>query len=310
VQPSPTKDEREPGARPPFRRGARRARGALRTAGARRALRPLRQAGLRPRATDPARRRARRGCRAGGVPDAVAHRRPVRPRAREGEHLDPHARAPARRRPRPPRGAQAHRRARARRDGPGPGRAPGRRGRVAASAARTRAGGPAPAARPAAGGDRARLLRWLHAVGAGRPARPAARHDQEPDVPRAVAPARPARRSWTGDVMDVHELTAAYALDALDDDDRARFEAHLPQCERCRSELAGLAETAGALALAAPPAAPPEALRARILDAAAAVAACAAIGLGIWGATLSHRLDNARATSAATEEAAQILVDP
>src|SRR5581483_8331611 len=309
VQPSPTKDEREPGARPPFRRGARRARGALRTAGARRALRPLRQAGLRPRATDPARRRARRGCRAGGVPDAVAHRRPVRPRAREGEHLDPHARAPARRRPRPPRGAQAHRRARARRDGPGPGRAPGRRGRVAASAARTRAGGPAPAARPAAGGDRARLLRWLHAVGAGRPARPAARHDQEPDVPRAVAPARPARRSWTGDVMDVHELTAAYALDALDDDDRARFEAHLPQCERCRSELAGLAETAGALALAAPPAAPPEALRARILDAAAAerenvvplrprgwltgglaaataVAACAAIGLGIWGATL------------------------
>src|SRR5581483_1074404 len=79
--------------------------------------------------------------------------------------------------------------------------------------------------------------------------------------------------------------------------------------------------------------APPEALRARILDAAAAerenvvplrprswvnrgltaataVAACAAIGLGVWSATLSHRLDNARAHSAATEQAAQILVDP
>jgi anti-sigma-K factor RskA len=70
--------------------------------------------------------------------------------------------------------------------------------------------------------------------------------------------------------MDVHELTAAYALDALDPDEAETYEQHLGQCEECREELADLNETASALAFGAVAPAPPERLRASILDAAAA----------------------------------------
>jgi anti-sigma factor RsiW len=68
--------------------------------------------------------------------------------------------------------------------------------------------------------------------------------------------------------QDLHELTSAYALDALDADDRQAFETHLRECERCRSELGELAETVGALAYASEGPVPPESLRDRILVAA------------------------------------------
>ncbi len=45
--------------------------------------------------------------------------------------------------------------------------------------------------------------------------------------------------------QDLHEQVAAYALDALDDDERRAYEAHLAGCEQCRAELAGLTDTAG-----------------------------------------------------------------
>src|SRR5260221_1109718 len=70
--------------------------------------------------------------------------------------------------------------------------------------------------------------------------------------------------------MDVHELTAAYALDALDPEERETYEAHLAQCARCREELASLGETATALAFGVTSPAPPERLRDQILAAAAA----------------------------------------
>jgi len=57
---------------------------------------------------------------------------------------------------------------------------------------------------------------------------------------------------------DVHALSGAYAVDALDDAERARFEAHLAQCPDCREEVDGLREAAAWLGtgdLAAPPAA-------------------------------------------------------
>ena len=134
--------------------------------------------------------------------------------------------------------------------------------------------------------------------------------------------------------MDVHELTAAYALDALEGQERDAYEAHLGRCAECREELARLGETAAALAWGVESPAPPPALRARILDAAAAerenviplpargawvfrataavaaVAACAAIGLGVWASTLSHSLDKERTARAAEARAMQIYTDP
>jgi anti-sigma-K factor RskA len=70
--------------------------------------------------------------------------------------------------------------------------------------------------------------------------------------------------------MDAHELTAAYALDALAPDEAETYELHLSQCEDCREELAELNETASALAFATVAPAPPAQLRAAILEAAAA----------------------------------------
>jgi anti-sigma-K factor RskA len=126
--------------------------------------------------------------------------------------------------------------------------------------------------------------------------------------------------------VDVHDLTAAYALHALDDVERERYEAHLAQCEGCREELARLTESAAALAWAVESPAPPGHLRERILEAAsagrenvvplvarprawqgaAAVAACAAIGLGIWAATLSNALHDERTHASALS----IVADP
>jgi anti-sigma-K factor RskA len=70
--------------------------------------------------------------------------------------------------------------------------------------------------------------------------------------------------------MDPHDLTAAYALDALDPDEAEVYERHLGQCEECREQLAELNETATALAFATVAPAPPARLRASILGAAAA----------------------------------------
>jgi anti-sigma-K factor RskA len=69
---------------------------------------------------------------------------------------------------------------------------------------------------------------------------------------------------------DLHDLTAAYALDALDPDERRAFEEHLGDCDHCRAELAALGETVGALAVAAGGAVPAPDLRERIVSAARA----------------------------------------
>lgn len=70
--------------------------------------------------------------------------------------------------------------------------------------------------------------------------------------------------------MDPHDLTAAYALDALDPDEAEAYERHLSQCEECRAQLAELNEGAAALAFGTIAPAPPPRLRAAILDQAAA----------------------------------------
>jgi anti-sigma-K factor RskA len=62
-----------------------------------------------------------------------------------------------------------------------------------------------------------------------------------------------------------HTLAGAYALDALDGTDRARFERHAARCRECTREVTGLREATARLAAAAaaqPPAALKEVLRA------------------------------------------------
>lgn len=59
---------------------------------------------------------------------------------------------------------------------------------------------------------------------------------------------------------NVHALTGAYALDALDPAERAAFETHLPTCADCRAELAGLLEAAARLGAASAVTPPPDLL--------------------------------------------------
>jgi anti-sigma-K factor RskA len=124
----------------------------------------------------------------------------------------------------------------------------------------------------------------------------------------------------------LHDLTPAYALDALDVDEREAYERHLATCERCRAELETMQGTASALAYAVRSPAPPAELRERIvgqarlergdvvplrprrrltyaLGATAAVAACAAALIGLWAISLSSQLDRERS-------ALEILADP
>jgi len=64
---------------------------------------------------------------------------------------------------------------------------------------------------------------------------------------------------------DLHDLAAAYALDALDDGERAEFEAHLATCPECTDEIAGFAGVVESLA-ESPSVTPPAHLRAAILS--------------------------------------------
>ena len=63
---------------------------------------------------------------------------------------------------------------------------------------------------------------------------------------------------------DIHALVGAYAVDALDDLERAAFERHLAECPACQQEVAGLQEAAGLLGGLASTT-PPASLRDRVL---------------------------------------------
>lgn len=68
----------------------------------------------------------------------------------------------------------------------------------------------------------------------------------------------------TTDRADLHTLTGAYVLDALADEERRSFEAHLGDCDACTDEVAELRSAAARLSeTAAQP--PPSGLRERIL---------------------------------------------
>ena len=65
-------------------------------------------------------------------------------------------------------------------------------------------------------------------------------------------------------MTEIHTLSGAYAVDALDDLERARFERHLDECAACREEVDSLRDAA---ALLSEPEAitPPATLRDRVL---------------------------------------------
>jgi anti-sigma-K factor RskA len=129
----------------------------------------------------------------------------------------------------------------------------------------------------------------------------------------------------------IHELSAAYALDALDSEDERAFEEHLARCEECREHVAAFQETTAAMAYDAPAPAPPTSLRERIVVQArserpnvvplparrrwafpttagiAAAAACAAIALGIWSISLSSSLADERSALDQAEQVADVL---
>lgn len=134
------------------------------------------------------------------------------------------------------------------------------------------------------------------------------------------------------DRADLHELSAAYALDALDAEDHAAFDEHLARCAECRESVAAFQEAAAELAYDVDAPAPPAALRERILAeardeqpkvvalrrrrwafpiaaAAAFAAGCVALGLAFWAADLSSQLDEERAAQHVAEEAVAALAN-
>jgi anti-sigma factor RsiW len=133
----------------------------------------------------------------------------------------------------------------------------------------------------------------------------------------------------------IHELTAGYALDALDQDERRAYEAHLPACASCQQELESFWKTSEALAVAASGPAPSPGLRDRILAdvraeplqnvipldtrrrravpvlaVAASVAAVVAVAVGLWAVNLSSDLDETRSALDRANAAATVLADP
>ena len=65
-------------------------------------------------------------------------------------------------------------------------------------------------------------------------------------------------------MSEIHALSGAYAVDALDDQERELFEQHLADCSACRAEIASLREAASLLPETSS-AEPPPALRDRVL---------------------------------------------
>ena len=132
---------------------------------------------------------------------------------------------------------------------------------------------------------------------------------------------------------EIHELSAAYALDALEGSELEAFEEHLAHCAECRENVTTFQRVAAELAYDVDAPAPPPALRNRILDQAASerpkvvalprrrwafpIAATAAVAAGIaafalafWAADLSQQLDDVRAEQHRANEALIALTDP
>jgi anti-sigma factor RsiW len=143
------------------------------------------------------------------------------------------------------------------------------------------------------------------------------------------------------DVSELESLIGAYALDAVDPDERAAIDAHLAECPRCRAELADHLEVAAMLAHTGAPAPeglwrriaaaleePPPALRLEVVDGAraparrrrnrvrailAAAAAIVIVAMGVQLVRQGNQIDDlhhAVAANDVTSAAMQALADP
>ena len=132
---------------------------------------------------------------------------------------------------------------------------------------------------------------------------------------------------------EIHDLSAAYALDALQGRELEAFEEHLAHCAECRENVTTFQRVAAELAYDVEAPRPPAGLRQRILDQAAAerpkvvalprrrwalpvaatvavAAGIAAVALAFWAADLSRQLDDVQAQQQQANEALIALVDP
>jgi anti-sigma-K factor RskA len=136
-------------------------------------------------------------------------------------------------------------------------------------------------------------------------------------------------------MTDIHTLSGAYALDAVDDLERAAFARHLRECLACAREIAELSETAGRLASAAV-GVPPAGLRDRVLSeiartrqlgpqgrpaprdpvhwrrwtAAAVAAAVVIVGLVVGGVVQEQRVRDAQRASIQAAHVEAVIAAP
>ena len=101
---------------------------------------------------------------------------------------------------------------------------------------------------------------------------------------------------------DLHHLSGAYAVDALDDSERTSFEQHLAVCADCRAEVAELSATAHSLA-ALTDATPPPSLRDSVLSGISRVRPLPPLGADAGEPAPAVAAGSAAATSTGDEPA-------
>jgi anti-sigma-K factor RskA len=106
----------------------------------------------------------------------------------------------------------------------------------------------------------------------------------------------------TSDAPDIHTLSGAYALDALDPAEATAFEGHLESCESCRDEVRSFRDAVGALADDAATTAP-DRLRSSVLSAISEVRPLPPV-LPVESATTIVGAPPAAASPAASDELA------
>lgn len=106
---------------------------------------------------------------------------------------------------------------------------------------------------------------------------------------------------------DIHQLAAAYALDAVDERERAEFEAHYPTCPVCRPEVTGFRETLSQVASAVA-VLPPASLKANVMAEISTTRQLSPLLPGVVVDLATHRRRRQRMVQTMSVAAALILI--